>query len=101
MRGRVLTRLHPGETPYTKLLREAHDQPETRSMPTCHEHIEALAQSIHRQELKDAVIVLVDPGIREPDIFSCFLCQKDGQRDERLSPGSCPARSGTIGGDPG
>ena len=100
MRGRVLTRLHPGETPYTKLLREAHDQPETRSMPTCHEHIEALAQSIHRRKLTDAVLVLVDPGIREPDIFSCFLCQRDGQRDERLSHGSCPARSGTIGGDP-
>ena len=101
MRGRVLTRLHPGETPYTKLLREAHDLPEKKTMPTCHEHIEALAQSIHRQELKDAVIVLVDPGIREPDIFSCFLCQKDGQRDERLPPASCPARSGTIGGDQG
>ena len=75
---RVLTSLHPGETPYTKLLREAHDQPGTRSMPTCHEHIEALAQSIHRRKLTDAVIVLVDPGIREPDIFGCFLCQKDG-----------------------
>ena len=98
---RVLTRLHPGETPYTKLLREAHDQPGTKSMPTCHEHIESLAQSIHRHELKDAVIVLVDPGTREPDVVSCFLCQKDGQRDEQLSPGSCPARSGTIGGAPG
>ena len=97
----MLTRLHPGETPYTKLLREAHKEPETKSMPTCHEHIESLAQSIHRHELKDAVIVLVDPGIREPDVVSCFLCQKDGKRDERLSPCSCPARSGTIGGDPG
>ena len=100
MRGRVLTRLHPGETPYTKLLREAHDLPETRSMPTCHEHIEALAGSIHLQQLSDTVIVLVEPGIREPDIFGCFLCHKDGKRDEQLSPGSCPARSGTIGGDP-
>ena len=98
---RVLTRLHPGQTAYTRLLREAQAQPEKKSMPTCHEHIEALAQSIHRQELTGAVIVLVAPGIREPDIFGCFLCQKDGQRDERLSPGSCPARSGTIGGDPG
>ena len=98
---RVLTSVHPGETPYTKLLREAHEQPETRSMPTCHEHIEALAQSIHRQELKDAVIVLDAPGIKEPDVLSCFLCQRVGQRDERLSPGSCPARSGTIGGDRG
>ena len=98
---RVLTRLHPGETPYTRLLREAQAEPDAKSMPTCHEHIESLAQSIHRHELKDAVIVLVDPGIREPDVVSCFLCQKDGQRDERLSPGSCPARSGTIGGDQG
>ena len=97
---RVLTKLLPGETAYTRRLREAQAQPEKKTMPTCHEHIEALAGSIHRQELKDAVIVLVDPGIREPDIFSCFLCQKDGKRDERLSPGSCPARSGTIGGDP-
>ena len=101
MRGRVLTRLHPGETPYTKLLREAHDLPDAKSMPACHEHIEALAQSIHLRQLSDTVIVLVEPGIREPDIFGCFLCQRDGQRDERLSPGSCPARSGTIGGDPG
>jgi hypothetical protein len=98
---RVLTRVHPGDPPYTKLLREAHEQPETRSMPTCHEHIEALAQSIHRQELKDAVIVLVAPGIKEPDVLSCFLCQRDGKRDERLSPGSCPTRYGTIGGDQG
>ena len=98
---RVLTKLLPGETAYTRRLREAQAQPEKKTMPTCHEHIEALAQSIHRQELTGAVIVLVDPGIREPDIFSCFLCQKDGQRDERLSPGSCPARSGTIVGDQG
>ena len=98
---RVITRLHPGETPYTRLLREAHEEQGTRSEPTCHEHIEALAQSIHRQELRGAVIVLVVPGIREPDIFGCFLCQKDGQRDGQPSPGSYPARSGTIGGDPG
>ena len=98
---RVLTSLHPGETPYTKLLREAHEQPETRSMPTCHEHIESLAQSIHRHELKDAVIVLVAPGIREPDVVSCCLCHKDGKQDEQTAFGSCPARSGTIGGDPG
>ena len=101
MRGRVLTRLHPGETPYTRLLREAHEEPGTKSMPTCHEHIEALAQSIHRQQLSDAVIVLVDPGIKEPDVFSWFLCHKDGKQDEQTASGSYPARSGTIGGDPG
>ena len=98
---RVLTKLIPDEAAYTRRLREAWTQPEKRTMPTCHEHIEALAQSIHRQELKDAVIVLVAPGIKEPDVLSCFLCQRDGKRDERLSPGSCPARSGTIGGDQG
>ena len=98
---RVLTKLLPGQPAYTRCLREAEAQPEKKTMPTCHEHIEALAQSIHRQELTGAVIVLVEPGIREPGIFGCFLCQKDGKRDERLSPGSCPARSGTIGGDPG
>ena len=97
---RVLTKLLPGETAYTRRLREAQAQPEKKTMPTCHEHIEALAQSIHLQQLSDTVIVLVEPGIREPYIFGCFLCQRDGQRDERLSPGSCPARSGTIGGDP-
>ena len=97
---RVLTKLLPGQTAYTRCLREAEAQPEKKTMPTCHEHIEALAQSIHLQQLSDTVIVWVDPGIKEPDVFGCFLCQKDGKRDERLSPGSCPARSGTIGGDP-
>jgi len=98
---RGVTAYHPYEFNYIRLLSEAQAEPDAKSMPACHEHIEALAQSIHRRKLTDAVIVLVDPGIREPDIFSCFLCQKDGQRDERLSSGSCPARSGTIGGDPG
>jgi len=75
---RVLTKLLPGQTAYTRLLIEAQAQPEKLTMPTCHEHIEALAGSIHRQELTGAVIVLVEPGIREPDIFGCFLCHKDG-----------------------
>jgi len=97
---RAISDAHPYEFHYIRVLKEAHDWLEKRTMPTCHEHIEALAQSIHRQELKDAVIVLVDPGIREPDIFGCFLCHKDGQL-WTSSPGSCPARSGTIGGDPG
>jgi hypothetical protein len=98
---RGTTTYHPYERHYLRILTEALGEPDTKSMPTCHEHIEALAQSIHLQQLSDTVIVLVDPGIREPDIFGCFLCQKDGKRDERLSPCSCPARSGTIGGDPG
>ena len=97
---RVLTKLLPGQTAYTRRLREAEAQPEKKTMPTCHEHIEALAQSIHRQELKDAVIVLVDPGIKEPEVVSCFLCHKDGKRDEPTASDPCPALSGTIGGDP-
>ena len=98
---RGVTAYHPYEFHYIRLLTEAQVEPDTKSMPACHEHIEALAQSIHRRKLTDAVIVLVDPGIREPDIFSCFLCQKDGKRDGQPSPGSYPARSGTIGGDQG
>ena len=98
---RGVTAYHPFEFNYIRLLSEAQAEPDAKSMPACHEHIEALAGSIHLQQLSDTVIVLVDPGIREPDIFGCFLCQRDGQRDERLSPGSCPARSGTISGDPG
>ena len=98
---RGVTTYHPYEFHYLRILTEALGEPDAKSMPACHEHIEALAQSIHLQQLSDTVIVLVAPGIREPDIFGCFLCQKDGKRDERLSPGSCPARSGTIGGDQG
>ena len=91
----------PDVTHYIGLLTKARTRPDRDSIPVCHFHVEEMAQSIHLQQLSDTVIVLVDPGIREPDIFGCFLCQKDGQRDEQPSPGSCPARSGTIGGDPG
>ena len=91
----------PDVTHYIGLLTKARTRPDRDSIPVCHFHVEEMAQSIHRREMADTVIVVVDPGIREPDVVSCFLCQKDGQRDERLSPGSCPARSGTIGGDPG
>ena len=91
----------PDVTHYIGLLTKARTRPDRDSIPVCHFHVEEMAQSIHLQQLSDTVIVLVDPGIREPDIFGCFLCQRDGQRDERLSPGSCPARSGTIGGDQG
>ena len=98
---RVLTKLVPGETAYTRRLREAQAQPEKKTMPTCHEHIEALARSIHLQQLSDTVIVLVDPGIKEPEVVSCFLCHKDGKRDEPTASDPCPALSGTIGGDPG
>ena len=98
---RGVTAYHPFEFNYIRLLSEAQAEPDAKSMPACHEHIEALAQSIHRRKLTDAVIVLVDPGIREPDLFSCFLCHKDGKQDEQTASGSYLARSGTIGGDPG
>ena len=98
---RVTSTYHPYELHYIRLLAEAQVEPDTKSMPACHEHIEALAGSIHLQQLSDTVIVLVDPGIREPDIFGCFLCHKDGKQDEQTASGSCPARSATIGGDQG
>ena len=49
----------------------------------CYRHIEDLAQSINRRELTDSVIVLVEPGLADPDrvspnMFCCFLCQRDG-----------------------
>ena len=58
-------------------------EPEKHSMPICYRHIEDLAQSISRRELTDSVIVLVEPGLADPDrvslnMFCCFLCQRDG-----------------------
>ena len=92
---------HPDVTHYIGLLSKAMTRPDLDSIPVCHFHVEAMAQSIHRRELVDTVIVVVKPGIKEPELFSCVLCPKDGQRDEQPSSGSYPARSGTIGGDPG
>jgi len=92
---------HPDVTHYIGLLSKARTRPDLDSIPVCHFHVEAMAQSIHRREMADTVIVVVKPGIKEPELFSCVLCQKDGQRDEQPSSGSYPARSGTIGGDPG
>ena len=88
-------------THYIGLLTKARTRPDRDSIPVCHFHVEEMAQSIHRRELEDTVLVVVGPGIKEPELFSCVLCQKDGQRDEQPSSGSYPARSGTIGGDPG
>ena len=88
---------HPDVTHYIGLLTEARTRPDRDSIPVCHFHVEAMARSIHRRELEDTVLVVVGPGIKEPELFSCILCQKDGQP----SSGSCPARSGTIAGDPG
>ena len=67
---------------FAKLIR-AKSEPEKHSMPICCRHIEDLAQSISRRELTDSVIVLVEPGLADPDrvslnMFCCFLCQRDG-----------------------
>ena len=72
-----------GSQEYLAKLIRAKVEPEKHSMPICYRHIEDLAQSINRRELTDSVIVLVEPGLADPDralfnIFSCFLCQRDG-----------------------
>ena len=92
---------HPDATHYVGLLNKAMTRPDRESIPVCHFHVEAMARPIHRRELEDTVLVVVGPGIKEPELFSCILCQKDGQQNGQPPPGSCPARSGTIGGDPG
>ena len=66
---------------FAKLLR-AKVEPEKHSMPICYKHIEDLAQSIRRRELTNSVLVLVEPGLADPDyisanMFCCFLCQRD------------------------
>ena len=101
MRMHMPKSAHPDVTHYIGLLSKARTRPDLDSIPVCHFHVEAMAQSIHRREMADTVIVVVKPGIKEPELFSCVLCQKDGQRDEQPSSGSYPARSGTIGGAPG
>ena len=67
---------------FAKLIR-AKSEPEKHSMPICYKHIEGLAQSISRREMTDSVIVLVEPGLADPDrvspnMFCCFLCQREG-----------------------
>jgi len=78
LRGKV----PPGGKDYFAKLLRAKVEPEKHSMPICYKHIEDLALSISRRELTDSVLVLVEPGIAEPDrvlpnIFCCFLCQRD------------------------
>ena len=73
----------PGGKEYLAQLIRAKVEPEKHSMPICYRHIEGLAQSISRRELTDSVIVLVEPGLADPDqvspnMFCCFLCQRDG-----------------------
>ena len=69
---------HPDATHYVGLLTKARTRPDRVSIPVCHFHVEAMAQSVHRRERVDTEIVVVEPGIKEPDLFSCILCQKDG-----------------------
>ncbi|MCH2506609.1 MAG: hypothetical protein MK125_13810 [Dehalococcoidia bacterium] len=52
-------------------------------MPICYRHIEDLAQSISRRGLTESVLVLAEPGLADPDrvspnLFCCFLCQREG-----------------------
>ena len=72
-----------GSQEYLAKLIRAKVEPEKHSMPICSKHIEGLAQSISRREMTDSVIVLVEPGLAEPDRVSpnmscCFLCQREG-----------------------
>ena len=72
-----------GSQKYLAKLIKAKAQPENHSMPICYRHIEDLAQSISRRGLTDSVLVLVEPGVADPDrvlpnIFCCFLCQREG-----------------------
>ena len=67
---------------FAKLIR-AKSEPEKHSMPICYRHIEGLAQSISRREMTESVLVLVEPGLADPDrvspnMFCCFLCQREG-----------------------
>ena len=72
-----------GSQEYVAKLIRAKVEPEKHSMPICYKPIEGLAQSISRREMTDSVLVLVKPGLADPDrvspnMFCCFLCQRDG-----------------------
>ena len=70
-----------GSQEYLAKIIRAKVEREKHSMPICYRHIEDLSQSINRRELTDSVIVLVEPGLADPDrvspnMFCCFLCQR-------------------------
>ena len=72
-----------GSQEYVAKLIRAKVEPEKHSMPICYRHIEDLAQSISRRGLTESVLVLVEPGLAGPDqvspnMFCCFLCQREG-----------------------
>ena len=68
---------YPDAPHFLDLLTKAKDHPDKHSVPICHLHVEGMAQSISKREMSDMVLVLVDPGRRDPDLFSCFLCCKE------------------------
>ena len=75
--------LPPGGKEYFAQLIKAKSEPEKHGMPICYRHIEDLAQSISRREMTESVLVLVEPGLADPDrlstnMFCCFLCQREG-----------------------
>ena len=75
--------LPPGGKEYFAQLIKAKSEPEKHSAPICYRHIEDLAQSVSRREMTELVLVLVKQGIADPDclstnMFSCFLCQREG-----------------------
>ena len=75
--------LPPGGKEYFAQLIKAKSEPEKHGMPICYRHIEDLAQSISRRGVTESVLVLVEPGLADPNqvspnMFCCFLCQRDG-----------------------
>jgi len=68
---------YPDAPHFFDLLTKAKDHPDKHSVPICHLHVEGMAQSISKREMSDMVLVLVEPGRRDPDLFSCFLCCKE------------------------
>ena len=68
---------YPDAPHFFDLLTKGKDHSDKHSVPICHLHVEGIAQSISKREMSDMVLVLVEPGRRDPDLFSCFLCCKE------------------------
>ena len=75
--GNPTYRNYPDAPHFFDLLTKAKDHPDKHSVPICHLHVEGMAKSISKREMSDMVLVLVEPGRRDPDLFSCFLCCKE------------------------
>ena len=68
---------------YFSQLINARQEPETYSTPVCYRHVEDIAQSISRRGVTESVLVIVEPGVADPNeigpnIFCCFLCKLEG-----------------------